>query len=282
MESSFIPQRTEVEAQDGSFESFEFFPREGHKRGAPYLEAAPVLFTGFEVSFSATSAALAAKVGVSAIYDGHIEVDTKALFFDALLTTDYYEEVTQGDEVLFAKKKGTGLRVALRATGLSANMSLNFAAVAAEASFKGAAVSYQVQGVALSDVVLKSFLSIPLRGELNPDVFAAIQRSISDALPKYLRSGNVGVGEYPVFPTLARKCDPSSRARAVYFALQQISRGSSLSKALSQAGTRFDHEIIVIVYARVASVSDTNSTAAPSQETTQRASLWLSQGIPPV
>lgn len=234
-------------------------------------------YTGFEVAFRSMSLEVAASLQVSSLFKTDGDYKGTALFFDTILHTDYQKRVDLPGGLSYYKKKGTGLRIALKATGLDASASLTFASVAAQATLKKASAEYRVHGFGLSDEIVVSLLNVPLSGGLSSETYQALQRTVSKQLPEYLRSNQVEVSEYAV-PIPAHQDDPMARARSINYATAMVAGRKSLQHANQYRPKGISPEIVTLIYARFLGSVSTDSTKDPSPEQAAQANRWLATG----
>lgn len=234
-------------------------------------------YTGFEVAFRSMSIDTAAKLQLSALFTADSNRNGMALMFDIILHTDYHEQVDLAGGFSYIKKKGTGLRIAMKGTGLDLQAALTFASVAAQATLKKASAEYKIHGFGLSDEVVESLLTIPMSGGLSSDTYHALQRTISVQLPEYLRSNEVGISEY-VVPVASLQDQPGARARAINYAASMVAQRKSLAEANKHRPQGISSEIVALVYARFLGGVSSNSDKAPSPAQAEQASRWLATG----
>jgi hypothetical protein len=230
-------------------------------------------FTGFEVSFRSFSTDVAAKMAISSLFSLDTGGSAFALLFDALLHDDTYERVDLDSGVSYIKRRGCGLRVAMKATQLDMKQAVTFASVAAQASLGLADVEYRVHGIGLSTEVIESLLAIPIEDKLSAQAYQAMHTAIQQKLPAYLMSNSVGAGEY-VVPLASNVDDPSEQARAVNYAVSRVAQKTPLAQALKSKPAGVSEAVIAAIYARLASSSPENVTAAQADS----ASRWLASG----
>jgi hypothetical protein len=236
-----------------------------------------IKYTGFEVAFRSMSIETAARLQVSSLFSADGDRKGMALMFDIILHTDFHEQVDLSDGFSYVKKKGSGLRIAMKATGLDLKASLTFASVAAQATLKKASAEYRIHGFGLSDDVVGSLLTIPMSGGLSSDTYQALQRTISKQLPEYLRSKAVGVSEY-VVPVPSLQDEPGARARSIHYAASMVGQRKSLADANKHRPQAISAEIVALVYARFLGGVSTDSDKPPSPEQAAQASRWLATG----
>jgi hypothetical protein len=240
-------------------------------------EPSTLRYTGFEVSFRLISAEAAAQMAVSPLFQASGQGTSTALLFDAILHTDYQKRIDLPGGFSYYKKKGSGLRIALRASGLNTRAALSFASVAAQATLKTASAEYRMHGLGLPDDVIASLLTVPLSGELSSDTYRALQSAISTSWPAYLRSNKVGVSEYAV-PIPSYQDQPATRTRAINYAASMIAQRKSLVFAEKNRPPDVPSAVVVVVYARFLGSVSTNSKQEPSPEQAAQASRWLATG----
>lgn len=243
----------------------------------PDKESSPINYTGFEVSFRFMSMEVAAKLDASSLFEASGSGHNTALLFDAVLHTDYQKRVDLPGGFSYYKKKGSGLRVALRASGLDIKAELSFASVAAQATLKKASAEYRMHGLGLSDDIITSLLSVPLSGELSSDTYRALQSTISTSWPEYLRSNDIGISEYAV-PISSPQDQPGSRARAINYAVSMIAQRKSLAEASERRPRDVSPALVALLYARFLGSVSSDSKQKPSAEQAARASQWLATG----
>lgn len=230
-------------------------------------------FTGFEVAFRSISTAVAAKMEISSLFTAEGGASGSALLFDAILHDDYYERVDLDSGISYIKRKGTGLRIALKASNLDTKQAVTFSSVAAQASLGTASVEYRVHGIGLSLQVVESLLDIPVTEKLSADTYQALRTAIQQRLPEYLRSNVVGTGDYTV-PLPPREEEPIRQARAVNYAVSMIARRTPLAQALQHKPAELAQEVVAAIYARLVPTS----ADAITPEQADRASRWLVSG----
>lgn len=234
-------------------------------------------YTGFEVSFRFMTMDVAAQLNASSLFDASAERHTTALLFDAVLHTDYQQRVDLPGGFSYYKKKGSGLRIALKASGLDVKAALSFASVAAQATLKKATAEYRMHGLGLSDDIIASLLSVPLSGELSSDTYQALQSTISTTWPAYLRSNKIGISEYAV-PIPSYQDQPDVRAHAINYAVSMIAQRKSLVFANRYRPRDAPPAVIALIYARFLGGVPSDSNQQPSPEQATRASQWLATG----
>ena len=234
-------------------------------------------YSGFDLAFRSLSLEAAAELRVSSIFDGSGSGKGLALLFDALLRTEYAERVVLPSGFAYIKRKGTGLRVAMKMITAEAKAAATFAGVAAQTTLGLATTNYKIEGIALSQPVIAALLDIPISGQLSEQTFRGIQVALSERLPDYLESNEIQLGEYSE-PAAIDLDKPGERARAINFAMAAIARRSSLSDALAQAPRSLSRETVIVTYARFTGSVDTSSTRRPSPTDAEAANLWLSTG----
>src|SRR5580700_11044772 len=155
------PVRTSVQTKDGQTRSY--YPPESLE-----VETAPDPIQQFTISFRTLDVSVAAKLDLAAIFKASVDAKGTALLFDATANTGWYKEATNGGAVEYGIRRGIGLRVAVRATQLDAKVSLNFAAVAANAAITKQRADYGVVAIGLpEDVVGELIAGAPLQAALS-------------------------------------------------------------------------------------------------------------------
>lgn len=234
--------------------------------------------TQFQISLCATSLEVAAKLQLGSIYSQSMGVQGKAIFYDAVATTDYYEEAIDPEHgVLYGVRHAIGVRLALNATNITSETNLSYAAVAAQVQVSGASVFYEVQGIGIPHSLLKSWLSAT-SGPLTESSYAKIDHVLRVELPDYLADTTkpLTTSEYIVVPRTSDDTSLVDSAHLVNFAMTQIARGRSLNQALAKLDGDHDDEagrfLVTYVYSRRAGISDPAST--PSAAAIAQAKEW--------
>jgi hypothetical protein len=236
-------------------------------------------YTGFDLAFRATTLKAAAQMDISSIFSASIGSHTEgfALLFDSMLMTDYSKTVTLPSGFQYVKRKGTGLRVAMKMVDVKADVKLTFAAVVAQTKLGYCSTSYKIHGIGVSEDVVKDLLNIPFAGDMNEQTFQAIRHALADTLPTYLESANVDTGDYSV-PLPAFSDAPSTQARAVCYAAAMIARRHDLGYALAHRPPDVLPEAVTVVYARILQNVDTNKPVTPTPDQAEMAGRWLATG----
>jgi hypothetical protein len=234
-------------------------------------------FVGFDLAFRSLSLSAAAELRVSSIFEGSGSGKGLALLFDAILRTEYAEHVVLPSGFSYIKRKGTGLRVAMKMTTTEAKAAATFAGVAAQTTLGLASTNYKIEGIALSEQVIEALLDIPISGQLSEQTFRGIQVAISERLPDYLESNQIQLGEYSE-PAAIDLDKPGVRARAINYAMSMIARRISLPDALAKLPAEISRETVVVTYARFSGNVDTSSARRPSPTDAEAANFWLSTG----
>ncbi|MFV8754635.1 hypothetical protein ACNOYE_29160 [Nannocystaceae bacterium ST9] len=234
-------------------------------------------YIGFDLAFRSLSLQAAAELRVSSIFDGSGGGKGLALLFDALLRTEYSERVVLPSGFAYIKRKGTGLRVAMKMITAEAKAATTFAGVAAQTTLGMATTNYKIEGIALSESVIDALLDIPISGQLSEQTFRGIQVALSERLPTYLESADIQLGEYSE-PASVDLDKPGERARSINYAMSMIARRVALSETLTKLPPTISRETVVVTYARFTGSVDTGSTRRPSPTDADAANLWLSTG----
>lgn len=232
---------------------------------------------GFDLAFRSLSLEAAAELRVSSIFEGSGGGKGLALLFDALLRSEFAERVVLPSGFAYTKRKGTGLRVAMKMITAEAKAATTFAGVAAQTTLGLATTNYKIEGIALSQPVIESLLDIPISGQLSDQTFRGIQVALSERLPDYLESNEVKLGEYSE-PAAIDLDDPAARARAINYAIAMIARRLTLGDALAKLPAGVSRESVVVTYARFTGSVDTSSKRRPSPTDAEAANLWLTTG----
>lgn len=234
-------------------------------------------YVGFDLAFRSLSLEAAAELRVSSIFEATGSGKGLALLFDALLRTEYAERIVLPSGFAYIKRKGTGLRVAMKMSTGNAKAATSFAGVAAQTTLGMATTNYKIEGVALSEQVIGALLDIPISGQLSEQTFRGIQVALSERLPEYLESNEIRLGEYsePASVDLDR---PGERARSINYAMSMIARRTSLTATLANLPPTISRETVLVTYARFTGSVDTGSKRRPSPTDAEAANLWLSTG----
>lgn len=290
--SDLDPQRDRpgpriVYAADGSAEVW-YPPRAPEPAGvsfAPDERAPDESIAQFHLSFCATSIAVAAKLQLGSIFSIHGDMEGKAIFYDAVATTDYYAEAADpAGGLLYAVRHGIGVRLALKATRLKIETNLSYSMIAAQARGSGASVFYEVQGIGVPPQIVRSMLgALPTSGPLTESSYTRLDHVLRVELPDYLAEPDnpLTTSEYIVVPR-PREGDPRvEHARAFNFAMTQIARARSLSRALDlladdeRLAGDLGRFLVMYVYSNTAGVVDPGSTQSPGAAAVARAKAWL-------
>lgn len=234
-------------------------------------------FVGFDLAFRSLSLEAAAQLRVSSIFESSGSGKGLALLFDAILRTEYAEQVVLPSGFAYLKRRGTGLRVAMKMITKEAKAAATFAGVAAQTTLGLATTNYKIEGIALSEKVIEALLDIPLSGQLSEQTFRSIQVALSERLPDYLESNEIQLGEYSE-PAAIDLDKPGNRARAVNYAMSMIARRVSLPDALDKLPDGVSRETVVVTYTRFSGNVDTSSNRRPSPTDAEAANFWLSTG----
>jgi hypothetical protein len=234
-------------------------------------------FIGFDLTFRSLSLQAAAEMNVSSIFQGSGSGNGLALLFDALLRSEYAEQVVLPSGFSYIKRRGTGLRVAMKMITAEAKAATTFAGVAAQTTLGLATTNYKIEGIALSEAVIDALLDIPISGQLSEQTFRAIQVALSERLPDYLESNEIKLGDYAE-PAAIDLDKPGVRARSINYAMSMIARRMALPDALEQQPADVSRETVVVTYARFTGSVDTSSRRRPSPTDAEAANFWLSTG----
>ncbi len=240
--------------------------------------------TRLQLTFCSTSLAVAARLQLGSIYSGSTNVEGKAIFYDAVATTDFEAEAVElNGDVLYTVRHGIGLRLAMKAINLKVDTNLSYSMVAAQARGLGAEVFYEVQGIGIPPEIVKSLLgAMPTLGPLNETSYTRLDHVLRVELPDYLadEAKPLTTTEYIVVPRDSG--DPFlAQSRAFNVAISQIARGRSLSKALRAVSEdetlaggagRF---LFLYAYSKFTGTADPASTVGPSAAAINRAKAWL-------
>lgn len=234
-------------------------------------------FTGFDVSLRAMSIEVAAELKASSIFSADVASSGAgfALLFDVALNTDHHEEVLN-KSAPYLKKKGVGLRIALRVDSSDTTVAASFASVAANATLKTLSVQYEVEGLGLSTDLVGELLSIDVSGPLDSASYQRIRELISVHLPKYLRGDSVAPGQYMV-PVRVEQYEPLERARTINYAVSMIARKKKLVDTISERPKWVSTELLGLMYARFGA----GGADGPSTVQAERANRWLTTGETP-
>lgn len=234
-------------------------------------------YVGFDLAFRSLSLEAAAQLRVSSIFEASGSGKGLALLFDAILRTEYAEHVVLPSGFAYIKRRGTGLRVAMKMMTSEAKVAATFAGVAAQTTLGLATTHYKIEGIALSEAVIEALLDIPLSGQLSEQTFRSIQAALSERLPDYLESNDIQLGDYSE-PAAIDLDKPGNRARAVNYAMAMIARRVALPDVLAKLPTEISRETVVVTYARFSGSVDTSSSRRPSPTDAEAANFWLSTG----
>jgi hypothetical protein len=232
---------------------------------------------GFDLAFRSLSLEAAAELRVSSIFEGGGSGKGLALLFDALLRSEFSERVVLPSGFAYVKRRGTGLRVAMKMITAEAKAATTFAGVAAQTTLGLATTNYKIEGIALSEPVIESLLDIPISGQLSDQTFRGIQIALSERLPDYLESNDIKLGDYSE-PAPVDLDNPSARARSINYAMSMIARRLALADALARLPKGISRESVVVTYARFTGSVDTGSKRRPSPTDADAANFWLSTG----
>lgn len=248
------------------------------------VSRASEVLTRLQLTFCASSIAVAAKLQLGNIFSGGTNVEGKAIFYDAVATTDFEAEALDPNgDVLYTVRHGIGLRLALKAINLKVDTNLSYSMVAAQARGLGAEVFYEVQGIGIPPEIVKSLLgAMATFGPLTETSYTRLDHVLRVELPDYLADEGkpLTTTEYIVVPRDSG--DPFlAQSRAFNVGISQIARGRSLSKALravSEDETLADgvgRFLLLYAYSKFAGITDPASTVSPSAAVINRAKAWL-------
>lgn len=280
-EAAWTPQHAPKTDCDAAGCTTTYYPADSHalalgEPGEPFGA-----IVGFQISYSVTSVAVSAKFALGSIFGASGTADEKAIFFDAVATTNYYAEATAANgRVLYALRRGIGARLALRVRNLAVESNLSFAGIAAQAKFSTTEVNYEFQAIGIPPDHLKKMLGvIPTCSTLDEKCYRQIDRVLRVDLPAYLESEQpLATGEYIVVPQDDNAAPWSGTAHGVNFAMMQIARGLSLAEALKvldKSNQPIEHFIVQYTYGKETGTTDPASTQAPSSDLRTTAKHWL-------
>jgi hypothetical protein len=235
--------------------------------------------TSVRMTYMAMSAAAAAKIGLSAIFNASVNVSDMALFCDVMATTDFVQILPAGGAGQVVVRHGIGVRVALMAVNVKADVSLDLPSVAASAALEGTELQYEVQALGLPASVQAAIIAAaPSTGPLTPQAFAGLQQVLTDLLPKYLKTVPTTAPSTSFSPysvgQININMDRLVRAGLINKAMQAIAGGNSLRAALGMTGA--DPDVTRLVYAEMAGLTDGTADSLPATDKQQAANLWLS------
>lgn len=237
-------------------------------------------FTGFELAFRTFSLAAATELKISSIFEGSGSVSGTALLFDCILHTNFCKVVkfdVNGKPLTdpYAIKEGVGVRIALKAFGVSSDFAISFAAVAAQTEVDHTSIAYSVETIGVSKEVIKALFQVSLEGTLNIEMYGRLRKAITEVLPAYLQSTTVAPSKYYVPIPLDTELS-SRRARGVNFAVACVGQRLSPKLALQAKPADVDAEIVLLTYANYMSGVAADSETKPSKEIAAKANAWLS------
>ncbi|WP_338869426.1 hypothetical protein [Myxococcus stipitatus] len=241
--------------------------------------------TQFQVSFFATSVDVAAKLSLGSIFSTSGSFGAKAIFYDAVATTDFYaEQEADNGAVLYGVRHGTGARLALRAQNLKSESNLSYAGLAAQARVSGAEVFYEVQGIGIPPGLIQDLLGvIPASGSLDSETnYTKLDEFLRTTLPDFLDdlTKPLTVSEYIVVPRTKAFGSTTGYSLSVNFAMGQLARRRSLVDALKNLDDvdvvdGIERQLVVHVYLQMAGLSDPQSDKRPHEDAARRAKEWL-------
>lgn len=234
-------------------------------------------YSGFCLAFRTMSLKAAVDLNISSVFEGTADTNGFALLLDAIVSTDFDELNVLSSGYSYRKKVGTGVRIAMSMTNVTADVKLNFASVAAQTKLGKATTRYQVEGIALDLDTIRALFEVSMTGDLDDATFAAIRKALSETLPAYLESNEVTPSEY-VVPVATADGDASTLARAVVYAASMVGRRMGLLDAIQNRPSGINPEMVVVQYAQLAGLADTSSNTPPTVEQATRANRWLATG----
>lgn len=230
-------------------------------------------FTNFQVVSDALSVSLAAKLGLSAIFNGSVSANDKGFCFDAMTYTDQYTETQVGGGIA-GTRYGVGLRVLLRVRDLSVDASLNMGMVGAAVALGRAQATYEIKGLGLGPGILPLILGdLPVLGDFTYETYLKLNSTVVKKVADYIKANKDTLTAVPVSVAVVRPLDYSGQARVTYYAMRQIAKGRPLGRALDAAPPALDRETIRSVY--VVHTGSEDLTAGPGDEARRAADDWL-------
>jgi hypothetical protein len=228
----------------------------------------------FEVINDAVSLSAAATLGLGAFFKGSGSAKDQGFYLDAMSFTDEYSERPMPDQSIIATRWGVGIRVLLRASEITADVSLNFGLVGAAVELGKARAHYEISGIGIgSDGLVAVLEEMPLLGNFSYETYLKLNGTVGKKLADLLKAQKDQLEPQPVAVALAKPLDPIATARTVYYAMVSIANRRSLHDALSHADPKVDRDMLRTVYTEVAATGDDQQQ--PSGESQARAEEWL-------
>lgn len=249
-------------------------PQLGEEAAKPVeLESETPQFSHFEIVSDALSSSAATTLDVGSSFGASLTATDKLFFFDAMAFTERFEQQESPEKVISATRWGVGLRVLLRVSDITTNVSLNFALVGAAVALNQAHAQYRISGIGIGvdglDIVMKH---LPAVGDFTSETYVKLNQAVEE-LSKYIQKNKSNLKPQPVAVALRKSIEPLKNARSIYYAMRYIASRRPLKDALSDTKGDFDSDIIRNVYRQFAQID--SDTKQPVKEAEQKAEKWL-------
>lgn len=234
-------------------------------------------FNGFVLAFRSMSMKAAADIKASSIFSSTFGAQGLAFTLDAI--ADYGTPTEQEiNGTRYEKRRGVGVRIALRMTEIKGRAAFTFAAVAAQAELGRAKVHYRVEGIGLDTATIAALLDVPIEQSFSAQTYLKIQAVIGK-LAKHLKDPALEPGEYSVPLPPPSDLGDASRARTVNYAMAKIAQRVPLTDALHLAEHvhGLDAGGISVVYATYVG-DQVDDEGAPKVSLAVGARHWLLTG----
>lgn len=254
--------------EDGSFYSLSLEENASELKPLE-LESDENPFSQFKVMQSTLNVKTAAKLGVSI---GSVSGSFKSfvLSYEAMLYTDKVSSTPIGGKI-YGTRWGAGLRVLLKVSEYNSKGSFNFGAIAAAAELGLAKVEYEINGIGISKPSILKVLPGP--AEFNFDSYNKILDA-ADKVRRYMADNHEELSPEPfqVFMSDEVNQDLFKETQSVVYAARNVMSRNSLNEAISNAGARFNVDIISSFYLKMG-ITDENRR--PSRDDKREASDFL-------
>jgi hypothetical protein len=240
------------------------------------LEAQDNPYTSFSVMGRSISTSLAAKLGIGTIFDGTLNANEQAWWFDAATYTDKYRIDPAGPGAVAMTRWGVGLRIVIRVYDIKAGTSLNYMVVGAAVQMGLAQAQYEITGMGIGMAGLKIVLdNMSLTGQLTAESYFKLTTVVGKQLKEYIDTHVTELTPQPIAAGIVYNLeeDKVAMAQSIFYAMRSIAGGRSLRDSLERALPTYDRDAIRYAYGVVAgNIPDMDE---PSRDAERKAEKWL-------
>jgi hypothetical protein len=233
-------------------------------------------YTNFNVMGRSISTSLAAKLGLGSIFDGTLNANEQAWWFDAATYTDKWRSDAAGTGAIQMTRWGVGLRVAMRVYNIKGGVSINYGIVGAAVQMGLAQAQYEITGIGIGKAGLMIVLdNMSLTGELTGESYFKLTSTVAKQLRDYMAAHPEELTAQPMAVGIVQNLDEDkfATAQAIYYAMKSIANGRSIKSALERALPTYDRDVIRFAYGVVA--GNIPDSQEPSDDAEHNAEKWL-------